>query len=96
MSDGKFVAYLRVAADGQDRSGLDLDAQRKAVADSLKGGRWTQVAEYTEAEGDRRGDRPALTKALAACRRHGATLVIARLDRLSHDAQFLSSLQGAG
>jgi DNA invertase Pin-like site-specific DNA recombinase len=49
----------------------------------LNGGRWTLVDEYTEIESGERNDRPELEKALAACKRQKAKLVIAKLDRLS-------------
>jgi DNA invertase Pin-like site-specific DNA recombinase len=41
-------------------------------------------------------DRPALDKALAPCRVHGATLVIAKLDRLARNVNFISNLMEAG
>ena len=47
---GKFVAYYRASAHSQGRSGLRLDAQRKAVADYLNGGAWELVGEFTEIE----------------------------------------------
>jgi Resolvase, N terminal domain len=53
------------------------------VAEYLNGGSWQLTAEFTEVESGKRNDRPELEKALAACRRTGATLVIAKLDRLS-------------
>ena len=96
MAEGRFVAYYRVSTEGQGRSGLGLEAQRKAVMDYLNGGRWTLVAEFTEVETGRRGDRPELLKALERCRLTGATLVISRLDRLSRNAAFLLNLQDAG
>lgn len=92
----RFVAYYRVSTDGQARSGLGLEAQREAVRAYLNGGQWELVAELTEAESGRKGDRPELTKALALCRAYGARLVIAKLDRLSRDAHFLLGLQKAG
>lgn len=41
-------------------------------------------------------DRAELTKAMALCRLRNATLVIAKIDRLSRDAHFLLGLQKAG
>jgi hypothetical protein len=93
MAAGKFVAYYRVSTDRQGRSGLGLDAQRKAVEDYLNGGGWELVGEFVEVESGRKSDRPELLKALAACRRQGATLVIAKLDRLSRNVAFVSNLR---
>ena len=76
--------------------GLGLEAQRKAVEDFLNGGRWQLMAEFVEVESGKRDDRPKLAEALALCRLHSATLVIAKLDRLCRDAHFLLGLQKAG
>src|SRR3954449_12070162 len=92
----RFVSYLRVSTDRQGRSGLGLEAQRRAVADFLSGGRWDLVAEFVEVESGKRDDRPKLAEALATCGLYGATLVIAKLDRLSRDAHFLLGLEKAG
>ena len=89
---GKFVAYFRVSTDRQGKSGLGLEAQRKSVLDFLDGGRWSLVAEFTEVESGKRSDRPQLTKALDACRRQKAKLVIAKLDRLSRNLAFIATL----
>ncbi|MGH1592217.1 recombinase family protein [Methylobacterium phyllosphaerae] len=91
-----FVSYLRVSTERQGRSGLGLEAQRRAVADFLAGGSWRHVAELVEVESGSRDNRPRLAEAMALCRLHGATLVIAKLDRLSRDAAFLLNLQKAG
>ncbi|MCJ2065804.1 recombinase family protein [Methylobacterium sp. J-088] len=91
-----FVSYLRVSTERQGRSGLGLEAQRQAVADFLAGGAWRHVAELVEVESGSRDNRPRLSEAMALCRLHGATLVIAKLDRLSRDAAFLLNLQKAG
>ncbi|HYI81897.1 MAG TPA: recombinase family protein [Acetobacteraceae bacterium] len=96
MASGKFISYLRVSTQEQGRSGLGLEAQRKAVADYLNGGRWQLKAEFVEVETGKRSDRPQLAAALAACRVHRATLVIAKLDRLSRNQAFLMSLRAAG
>jgi DNA invertase Pin-like site-specific DNA recombinase len=54
---GRFIAYYRVSTDKQGRSGLGLDAQRKAVVDYLDGGKWTLLDEFTEIESGKRNDR---------------------------------------
>ena len=95
--DGKYVSYLRVSTGKQGRSGLGLEAQRAAVEVWLNGGRWKLVDEIIEIESGRsHRNRPELTRALDACRRYGAKLIISRLDRLSRDPVFLLSLRDAG
>jgi DNA invertase Pin-like site-specific DNA recombinase len=93
---GKFVAYFRVSTDRQGKSGLGLEAQRKSVLDYLDGGRWELVDEFTEIESGKRSDRLELEKALAACKRHKAKLVIAKLDRLSRNLAFIATLMDSG
>ena len=89
---GNFVAYYRVSTDKQGKSGLGLEAQRKAVTEYLDGGDWELVAEFTEIESGKKSDRPEFAKVLAACKRLKATLVIARLDRLARNVHFISGL----
>src|SRR5262245_12406288 len=89
---GRFIAYYRVSTDKQGKYGLGLDAQRKAVLDFLDGGKWELVGEFTEIESGKRNDRPELEKALAACKKHRAKLVIAKLDRLSRNVAFIAML----
>jgi DNA invertase Pin-like site-specific DNA recombinase len=96
MAQGSFVAYYRVSTAKQGSSGLGLEAQQEAVRSYLNGGNWKLVAEVTEVESGKRSDRPKLDEAMRLCRLHGATLVIAKLDRLSRDAHFLLGLQKAG
>src|SRR3979490_1348001 len=90
--DGKFIAYYRVSTDHQGVNGNGIAAQRKAVEDYLNGGRWQLMGEFTEVESGKRSDRPELEKALAACRRHKAKLVIATLSRLTRNTKFLLPL----
>jgi DNA invertase Pin-like site-specific DNA recombinase len=92
----KYVSYARVSTARQGRSGLGLEAQRHAVAEYLSACACQLVAEYVEVESGRRNDRAELRRALAACRLHGATLIIAKLDRLSRNASFLLTLRDNG
>lgn len=92
MANGKFVAYYRVSTAKQGASGLGLEAQQEAVRSYLNGGRWKMVDEVTEVESGKRNDRPALANALALCRLHKATLIIAKLDRLARNVAFISNL----
>lgn len=93
---GRFVAYYRVSTDRQGKSGLGLEAQRKAVMDYLNGGAWALVADFVEVESGKHSDRPQLTAALEACRKHKAKLVIAKLDRLSRNLAFIATLMESG
>lgn len=93
----KFVSYLRVSTARQGRSGLGLEAQREAVRAYVEGRAGTIIApEYLETESGKRNDRPQLQAALGRCRATGATLVVAKLDRLSRNAAFLLTLRDSG
>jgi DNA invertase Pin-like site-specific DNA recombinase len=93
---GKYIAYYRVSTSKQGIDGYGIDAQRKAVDDRLNGGNWKLVAKFTEVESGRRRSRPQLLAALAACKKHGAKLIVAKLDRLSRNAKFLLALIDSG
>ena len=90
------VSYLRVSTVRQGISGLGLEAQRAAVACFASGGGHTPVAEFVEVESGRKAERPQLIAALASCRLHRATLVIAKLDRLARNVAFIANLMDGG
>ena len=95
-SSAKIVAYLRVSTQKQGRSGLGLDAQRSAIEEYARS-RGARVLEtFTEVESGKANTRPELAKALHLARVTGATLVIAKLDRLSRNAAFLLTLRDSG
>src|SRR6185312_473826 len=100
MASGRFIAYYRVSTQQQGRSGLGLEAQREAVGAYLNGGAWQLVAEFTEVETGKGSNaldrRPQLRAALEACRKHKATLLIAKLDRLARNAHFITGLIESG
>lgn len=98
MASGKFITYYRVSTQRQGLSGLGLDAQRDSVRQYLNGGSWEVVGEFVEIESGRKSDdqRPQLAAALAACKRNGAVLLVAKLDRLARNVHFVSGLMQAG
>lgn len=91
----KFVAYYRVSTQKQGRSGLGLEAQQAVVRDYVAHKRGIDLVpgKYVEVETGKRNDRPKLRDALLRCRQTGATLVIAKLDRLGRNAAFLHTLR---
>lgn len=91
-----YVAYYRVSTTRQGQSGLGLEAQRRAVHDFVTSGNGQIVGDFTEIESGRKNERSELAAALAACRMHRATLVIAKLDRLARNVAFVSALMEAG
>jgi len=93
MATGKFVSYLRVSTDKQGKSGLGLEAQRAAVSDYLNGGKWKLMGVYVEVETGKNDERPKLKQALHRAKVTGATLLIAKLDRLSRNMAFIANLQ---
>ena len=92
----KYVAYLRVSTARQGQSGLGLEAQRAAIA-ALVAQRGAALLEtFVEVESGKLNSRPELGNALHLAKVTGATLVIAKLDRLSRNAAFLLTLQESG
>jgi DNA invertase Pin-like site-specific DNA recombinase len=98
VSTSRCVAYYRVSTKAQGHSGLGLDAQEQAVTHFLDGRGSQLVGTYTDIEtGTRKGnDRPQLARAIAQCKRERATLVIAKLDRLSRNVHFVSGMMESG
>lgn len=96
LPNEKFVAYLRVSSILQGASGLGLEAQRETVEQFIRRTGQQIIAEFTEVESGKRDDRPELMKAIQFAEDNDATLIIARLDRLSRDVAFTSKLMKEG
>ena len=86
----KYVTYLRVSTQKQGFSGLGLESQREIIQNYLYD--ITPISEFIEVESGRKSNRPKLKEALDLCRKTGATLIVAKLDRLARNVSFLSSL----
>ena len=99
MSTGKFVAYYRVSTAQQGLSGLGLDSQQMSVKQFLNSGDSELIDEFIETETGKGADaltkRPQLRAALEVCRKTGAKLLIAKLDRLARNVHFVTGLMEA-
>ena len=89
----KYIAYYRVSTVKQS---LGLEAQRSTVkaflsniADSIL------LNEYEEKESGKDDNRVQLHLAIEECKRKNATLIIAKLDRLSRNVSFIFALKDA-
>jgi DNA invertase Pin-like site-specific DNA recombinase len=92
----KFVEYCRVSTQKQGRSGLGLEAQKAAVEAYLTQHGGQQLASFVEVESGKLNSRPQLQAALLRCTQTRATLLVAKLDRLSRNAAFLLNLRDSG
>ena len=92
----RIIGYERVSTARQGASGLGIEAQRLAIEGYVGQRAASLIARFTEVESGRNPDRPELTKALHLAKVTGATLVIAKLDRLSRNAAFLLTLRDSG
>lgn len=92
----KAIAYYRVSTQKQGRTGYGLDAQRTDVKRLVAERNLELTEEFTEVESGRHNNRPILTEALERCRLTGATLIVAKLDRLGRNQAFVCALRDAG
>lgn len=93
------VGYLRVSTANQGASGLGLEGQELAIAQHVATNGCKLLASYIEVETGKKDDlnnRPMLQKALAHAKRSGATLVVAKLDRLARSVAVTSALHTSG
>lgn len=93
----KYIAYYRVSRKEQGISGLGLSAQRSSVQKYVSSQDGIILNEYTEIEtGTNKRERVEIQKAIQIAKSENATLVIAKLDRLSRNVNFVSSLMDSG
>ena len=96
MPNNTFVAYYRVSTARQGISGLGLEAQRKATNSYIIACGGEMKIEITEVESGKKNQRPKLKCAIDMCRKTGATLLIAKIDRLARNVAFIANLLESG
>src|SRR5262245_4280754 len=94
MVSKRYVSYLRVSTPNykQGENGLGVEAQREAVRRYLLSHHGEQIVEFVEVESGKRSDRPQLAAAMALAKKRKATLLVAKLDRLSRSVAFIATL----
>lgn len=96
LIERRVIAYIRVSTQGQGKSGLGIEAQRKAIAEFAAREGFEVVAEHVEVETGKGSDaldrRPVLAAALAEARKIKGAVIVAKLDRLSRDVAFVAGL----
>lgn len=81
----KVIAYYRVSTDDQH---LGISAQKEIVRRYCETNSGEIISEYEEHESGKKNDRPQLALALAESVRNGASLIVAKIDRLTRVAYF--------
>ena len=96
MTSTAMITYVRVSTSQQGRSGLGIEAQRRALQQFAKAEGLELTREFVEVETGKGADaidrRPQLKAALAAAKKLKCNVAVAKLDRLSRDVHFISGL----
>jgi DNA invertase Pin-like site-specific DNA recombinase len=91
----QFVLYRRVSTKEQGESGLGLAAQQRDLdlfLTTYAEVPFEVIGEFTDILSGADDARPELTKGLNLSRATGATLLVAKLDRLSRKVSFIATL----
>lgn len=91
----KYISYCRVSTQRQGVSGLGLEAQEKTISEYVHREGGEVIAKYIEVESGTRKNvskRVEIVKALEHCKQTGSILVVAKLDRLARDVQFIANI----
>lgn len=94
IKENQFVVYYRVSTKQQGVSGLGLEAQKTMCENYINNIPNAKIIyEFKEVESGKKHNRPQLTKAIELCKSTKATLVVAKLDRLSREVKFIFELR---
>ena len=94
LPDQKFVVLLRVSTHSQGSDGHGVAAQRRDIQIFLDGlnGSPEVIQEFVEVESGASASRPLLEEALNLCRRHQASLLVQKVDRITRDLEVLARI----
>ena len=89
----KAYGYARVSTKKQELYGYSLEAQQEQIENYCKREGLELIEVFSEAESGAKSNRPKLEEALRLCQISNATLIVAKIDRLTRDLHFLTGLQ---
>jgi DNA invertase Pin-like site-specific DNA recombinase len=92
----RFIAYYRVSTPKQGKSGLGMEAQKTLCENYVNDINGEIISTYSEIKSGKENNRTELSKALDECKATGATLLVAKLDRLSREVEFIFNLRNSG
>jgi len=91
----KYVTYVRVSTQEQKKSGLGLEAQQRDIELYLENYSevpYEIIGAFSDTGSGADNGRPELQKALSLCRKTGAQLLVAKLDRLSRRVSQIATI----
>lgn len=88
----KAIAYRRVSSKRQGESKLGLLGQLESIQNFCGAESLELVADFVDVESGGKDERTGLNEALKLAKEIGATIVVAKLDRLSRDVHYISGL----
>lgn len=92
----KFTCYYRVSTKKQGRSGLGLAAQKTMCESYINSVGGVIVNSFTDVQSGKKHNRIELSKAIEYCKENNSTLLVAKLDRLSREVEFIFNLRNSG
>lgn len=92
----KFVTYYRVSTQKQGVKGLGMEAQKSMCESYIKSVNGVEITSFKEVKSGKECNRIELNKAIDECKLTGATLLVAKLDRLSREVEFIFNLKNSG
>lgn len=96
MAQENHVVYIRVSTKRQGDSGLGLEAQKDICEKYIKEQEGEPVATFKDVESGTHRDRPGLWQAIEFCKANRCCLVVAKLDRLARDVEFIFKVVNSG
>lgn len=89
----RYVIYYRVSTNKQGVSGLGLEAQEQQVQMYLQSKSNVEIiGTFTEIDSGRKANRIELNNAVALAKKHKATLLVAKLDRIARNVRLFLEL----